>query len=452
MLTIFFAVKQIVDVLYQFRILDYVLVVVAGLLIAYGIFKEKYYKDFFSRLQIADYVVAMLGIVYLMSFLRDTSATSQFLKTESAFFIYFLGRVFGRQFANTLDRESTLDINEQNANVSFIKKIIKQKQWQSIVLAVASYIIVYANFLYKMYVQITYKRTKVYVGKPEFNIHSDGALYYYKTDMAIGIIVALIFVYVFGKNQILKWITILPIGVYMLFYETQAKAGQIILIIEYVLIIFVELWKRGVFKKISCNKIIITRVVNIISILMLLGITIFFVFISAYPPMQHRLEDLNLTKAQMRQLEHLFHSRHLIWWDALSYYVRQPFGTRLLGIDLVSETMHNSLGDRFHNLYFKQVYSIGYLGCYLYTILLCILMRIVTGMDLSLKMKKQDASTKDEISASEKKARIDLRFLIVSFWVMFLIMSVSMEGLEYTQMSWYPFIMLGVLISAQNKK
>lgn len=452
MLTIFFAVKQIVDVLYQFRILDYVLVVVAGLLIAYGIFKEKYYKDFFSRLQIADYVVAMLGIVYLMSFLRDTSATSQFLKTESAFFIYFLGRVFGRQFANTLDRESTLDINEQNANVSFIKKIFKQKQWQSIVLAVASYIIVYANFLYKMYVQITYKRTKVYVGKPEFNIHSDGALYYYKTDMAIGIIVALIFVYVFGKNQILKWITILPIGVYMLFYETQAKAGQIILILEYVLIIFIELWKRGVFKKISCNKIIITRVVNIISILMLLGITIFFVFISAYPPMQHRLEDLNLTKAQMRQLEHLFHSRHLIWWDALSYYVRQPFGTRLLGIDLVSETMHNSLGDRFHNLYFKQVYSIGYLGCYLYTILLCILMRTVTGMDLSLKMKKQDASTKEEISLSEKKARIDLRFLIVSFWVMFLIMSVSMEGLEYTQMSWYPFIMLGVLISAQNKK
>lgn len=436
-MSIFLAVKQIVDVLYQFRILDYGMVLLAMGFIIYGIIKNKLYQDFFHKLCPCDYFMAALGMLYLFSFLREPSAKSQFLKTESAFLIYFMGRIYAPSFVKVLQPD-------QN----------KKQQLAGRILTLVSYLIIYANFVYKLYVQITWKMKKIYVGRPEFNIHSDGALYYYKTDLAIGMIIAIIFVYVLGKNAVLKWITIVPVGIFMLFYETQAKAGQIILLLEYVLIVFAELYKRGVLRRIAgkmqkkssaerkaetnCAEKInrgneknkaVSRV-QVVSIVLIAGLTIFFVLIQLYPPMRMRLEDLGLGKEQMRMLERIFHSRHLIWWDAISYFVQQPLFTRLVGIDLVSETMHNSLGDRFHNLYFKQIYSIGYLGCYLYTAVLCVLMKTV---------------------CNPKNQKHALRFMTAAFWLMFLIMSISMEGLEYTQMSWYPFAFLGMLVTEENR-
>lgn len=440
------------------------MVILAMVLMGYWFFKQKMYRDLQQKLYYTDFLIVGLAVLYLLSYLREPSAKNQILKTESAFLVYFLGRIMGSSFAGIFKPWSQRTDAEQ-----ICRKL----------LCFGSYLVVELNFWYKLYVQMTWKLKKVYVGRPEFNIHSDGALYYYKTDLAIGITVALLFIYILGKDTFTKWVTIIPIGIFMLFYETQAKSGQIILILEYILMFAIELSKwlsgRGEKKKKAPDNFFARffraragagsasgmkksrhkkratgyhgkssefdrprfgfdfglkpRTIQVISGIVLVALTAFFVFISVYPPLKIRLEDLGLEKEQMKALERVFHSRHLIWWDAISYYVQQPFGTRLIGIDLVSETLHNSLGDRFHNLYFKQIYSIGYLGCYLYTALLLFMLRAVTDI---------------------RNRNIEIKYFTLAFWIMFIIMGISMEGLEYTQMSWYPFIFLGIIISTGN--
>ncbi len=410
-MSIFLALKQIVDILFQFTILDYSMVVIAAFMVVFGFFKFGYYKEFSKRIVPADIIMLCLFVVYFLSFLRDTGAYSKFVKTESAFFIYFLGRVYSEKFYNEIKSESVF----------------------SKIIPLSSYIILFLNLIYKMYIQFTYTFTGNYVGrKSDFDVTSDGALYYYKTDMAIGVIVCIVFIYALSKKKWLKWIAIFPVGIYMLFYRTNARSGQAILILEYMFIIFLELRKKGVFKKIKISE----KSVKVFGAILLSAVTAFLVFIQLFTPLKTNLEELGLGEDIMTKLENIFHSRHLIWWDAISYYVKQPFATRFLGIDLTTETLHNPCNDRFHNLYFKQIYAVGYIGTYLFYAAL------ITWLK-SLAEKKKS-------SFSDEKTLYTLKTITVGMWIMFLFISISMEGLEYTQMTWYPFIMMGIMQGGKN--
>lgn len=387
---VFLFLKQIVDMFYQYQILDYGMVLLCLFLISMKIQKDKIYKNLKEFFCWADYFVIALMVTYGMAFLRHMSAYGIFFKLESCFLLYFLGRVYGNE-------------------------ILKYGK----VLAGAGYIVVYTNFLYRFY-QFGFK---FIVTGPEVTLLNVGGLYYYKTDLAIGIIIAVLFIYIFSELKWLKWITIVPICGYMVFYS-GARIGQLVMVIEYLLIFLYELQIRDRLRLKFKEKHILW-IMGTVSFFVLL----FFIVLQIFP-FEEIASNLSVAVGQGSFLERLMHSRHIVWWDILDYFSEQSFFTRLLGIDLETEYMHNSLGIRAHSMYIKQMYAVGYAGCFLFLAFLTnILKKLVGESDMRLK------------------------YIVLILWVMLLGAGLTIESLEATQMSWFPMLFSGMLLTnGQERK
>lgn len=385
---IFLFCKQIVDMLYQLKILDYGMVLFALVLICYKIWKDKLYTHIKEFLCPVDVLVFALMVVYIVSFLRYPAAYGIFFKVESCFLIYFLGRVYG-------------------------KEIMQHGR----ALAAAGYAVVYINFVYRFY-QFGFK---FIVTGPEITLLNSGGLYYYKTDLAIGMIIAVLFIYMFSEKKWLKWFTIIPVCGYMVFYS-GARMQQVIMLAEYALILLCELEKRKNFElKMK------PRTAKIIAGLLFGMVAVFFVGLQFFP--FEKYGTVQTEGGLGVVLEKLMHSRHIIWWDILQYFSEQPFLTRLFGIDLQTEYMHNAQSMRAHSAYIKQIYATGYVGCLLFLAFLsCILRQL----------------------CEEKDKRT--RYMVLMLWVMFLGAGLTIESLEATQMSWFPMLFTGMLFVKQKSE
>ncbi len=391
------SIKQIVDILYEYTVLDYIMVfIVIGLTIV-GFIKNKVYKDFKTKLNITDFVIVVLAVVYFFSFLRNTDAWKQICKIESAFLVFFLGRVYGNKELN-------------------YKKIC----------SFISYSVVYANTLYRIFEVIHYKITSTFLKSEPFGIYNGGAFYNYKTDLALGLIVASILIYYCSQIMWLKLITIGPV-VAIIIFTSGARTCKLILIIEYIIMLAFHIKKNK--KSISLSIKTKLKVLKTVFGMVIASALSFFVFIQCFEPLNHKLEELIKSESETSKLFNIFHGRNIIWWDAISYFKQQSILTRFIGIDLCSETQHNLEGDRFHNLYFKLIYSIGYIGTILFIYLIYRL------------FKSYILSENEEV-----------KYLFLTFFVMFLGISLTMEGLEYTQMTWYGFIMAGIVVTQSKKQ
>lgn len=388
-MAVFIFLKQIVDMLYQFRFLDYGMVLFAVALLGYQIYTQKIYANYRSWLCRTDYIVAALAVVYFLSFIRYTPAYGIFFKIESCFLLYFLGRVYG---------ERLLDKGKGAALVG--------------------YVIIYLNLVYRFY-QFGY--TFVLKGAA-ITLINEGGLYYYKTDMAIGIIIAVMFIYMFSEKKLLKWITILPVAGYMVFYS-GARMEKLLFAVEYACILLYELEKRGYFR-LQIKEKTIRYIMILLGILLTGGFVLLQVF-----PFEKIMENSNMEIGLGSAIENFMHLRHIIWWDILRYFSEQPFGTRLSGIDLVTEALHNSAGQRAHSTYIKLIYSTGYLGCFLWY-----------GLVWSFLKK---------LTSTDKRKLI---YMMLILWVMFLGAGLSIESMESTQMSWFPMLYGGALISTGDLK
>lgn len=386
---IFLFCKQIVDVLYQYKILDYGMVLFALILILYKIWKDKLYTNIREFISLADVIVLALMVVYVMAFLRYPSAYGTFFKVESCFFIYFLGRVYGEE-------------------------IMKHGK----LLAIAGYIVVYANLIYRFY-QFGFK---FFVTGPEVVLLNLGGLYYYKTDLAIGMIIAVLFIYMFSENRWLKWITVLPICGYMVFYSS-ARMPQLIMVAEYILILFCELEKRTRFE-LKITPKFIKVVTGIVFSLMIA----FFVVLQFFP-FEKVEAGLKMDIGLGSTIENMMHSRHIVWWDILKYFSEQSFLTRVFGIDLATEYMHNAENIRAHSAYIKQIYATGYIGCSMF-------LMFVSSVLLQLSKGKNKKTV----------------YISLVLWMMFLGTGLTIESLEATQMSWFPMLFAGILFTGQKDK
>lgn len=381
---VFLFLKQLVDMFYKYQILDYGMVVLCLFLLCMKIKKDKIYKNLKEFFCLADCLAIVLMMTYGLSFLHYPSAYGIFFKLESCFLLYFWGRLYGNEI---LEHGKAL--------------------------AIAGYIVVYANFLYRFY-QFGFK---FIVTGPEVTLLNMGGLYYYKTDLAVGIIIAVLFIYMFSEAKWLKWITIAPISGYMVFYS-GARIGKLVMIIEYLLILLYELQKRGRLS-LKLKEKHIVWIGGTVSLFVLL----FFIVLQIFP-FEDIASALNVETGQGSFLEKLMHSRHIIWWDILDYFSQQPFFTRLLGIDLKTEYLHNSLGIRAHSMYIKQIYAVGYAGCFL-------LLAFLTAVFKKL------------VGEADKR----LKYIVLILWVMLLGAGLTIESLESTQMSWFPMLFSGVILA-----
>ena len=107
-MTLFLSAKQIVDLLYQFKFLDYLMVIFALGLIVYKAIKEykaseensfasftvKAVKGHFC---LSDALILTLAILTGLSLLRNLDGFPEACAIESAFLVYLLGRVYGKE-------------------------------------------------------------------------------------------------------------------------------------------------------------------------------------------------------------------------------------------------------------------------------------------------------------------------------------------------------------------
>lgn len=392
-MTVFLFLKQFVDMLYQYKILDYGMVLFAIALLGYKVIREKIYTNIKNSICIADGIVLGLMIMYTMAFLREPLFYANFFKIMSAFLVYFVGRVYGTELLEHC-------------------KLV----------AIAGYVIIYANFFYRYYLF----GCQLFL-EEKSGLLNTGAFYYYKTDLAVGVITASVLIYAFGKNKYLKWFTILPVTSYMVFYS-GARMGMITLIIEYILILIYEITKRKniVGKKTDS----IRKFIKVGSGVLFIALIVFFVVIQVF------VKDNTTFQPYVRDeygnpslLERLFHSRHVIWWEVTQYFSQQNIWTRCVGIDLGTEYLHNSEACTMHSMYFKILYSCGYIGVMLFV-----------SFVVSLFYRFTSCKNKDMI------------YCTLAFFVIFAITGITAESLDSTQMTWFMMIFAGAVFSTRDYK
>ncbi len=382
-MTVFLFLKQLVDMFYQYQFLDYGMVILAAGLFFYKVYKDKYtFKD----LNYLDITVVALAVLITIAFCRDISGYKIYFKILSGFLVYFLGRVYQ-------------------------KEIMEKGRF----LATTSYIIVYANFAYRM-VRQDFQIFLDASRETELNL---GEFYYYKADMGVAMIIAVIFIYAFSEIKWLKWVTLLVICPYMVFYS-GARMQQVALGIIYFFVILNQVEKKtGKAFKLDWKLFAGIAAVMIVAVAVL-------TILPKIPAFRDRFgANFGFDFSQGIFSERLMHSRHAIWGGILKYFHEQPFFTKLLGIDLVSEPLHNSAGLASHCTYIRILYAAGYMGLGAFLAMI--------GEAVYLVSKLEDRK---------------LFYIMLELWAMYLVNGISLAAIEFTQMSWFPMLFLGVTASA----
>lgn len=363
----FLFVKQFVDMLYQYQALDYVMVMMVLLMLVYQTALVR--PDIRKRFMLTDGVIILLGLLLTITFIRSGSGYQPYFKVMSAFLVYFMGRVY-------YDR-----IKECYGTLTF-----------------AAYLIVYINFLVRI-ARFGITFTKV--------ADAGGDLYYYDTDMAFAMILAMVFIAMFGRNTVFKLLTIFIVCPYMVFYS---DAGiQMVLMIAVYAIIFIY-----VMELVLRNKKF-TGILLSVMILGLLGI----VAIIYMPVLGFDNPEFVTDLFDSRFLNnHNMYSRYAEWKRVLDSCKGQDLFAKLFGIGMGTEI-------HIRSLYIKIFYVLGYVGLGLALILIASIMYYVT--------KVEDRKT---------------FYLAVIMAVVLLGSGVTVNSMESTQMSWFPLLFSGMVISS----
>lgn len=363
----FLFVKQFVDMLYQYQALDYVMVIMVLLMLVYQTALVR--PDIRKRFMLTDGVILLLGLLLTITFIRSGSGYQTYFKVVSAFLVYFMGRVY-------YDR---------------IKECYGT-------LTLAAYLIVYINFCARI-ARFGMTLTKV--------ADAGGDLYYYDTDMAFAMILAMVFIAMFGRNTVFKLFTIFIVCPYMVFFS---DAGiQMVLMIAVYAIIFIY-----VMELVLRNKKLTGFLLSII-ILGLLGI----VAVIYMPVLGFDNPEFVVNLFRIRFLNNQsMYSRYAEWKTILDSCIGHGLSAKLFGIGMGTEIPIRSL-------YIKIFYSLGYLGLGLALLLIISIMYYV--------IKVEDRKT---------------FYLAVIMAVLLFGSGVAVNSMESTQMSWFPLLFSGMVISS----
>lgn len=366
-MTFFLFAKQLVDLLYQYHTLDYMMVALAILLLIYQFALVR--PDIRKRFTLTDGIIILLGILLTVTFLRSGNGYQIYFKVMSAFLLYFLGRVY-------YDR---------------IKECYG-------VLTLAAYLVVYGNLLARLY----------RFGTAFLKVQDAGGdLYYYDTDMAFAMILAMVFITMFGKNTVFKLFTVFVVCPYMVFFS---DAGiQMVLMIAIYAIMGIYLMELIVNKK-KLAGILLTVI-----ILGLLGIvTVIYLPVLGF---ENSDQIVGLFNGRFFNNSNMY-SRYGEWKMILEDCSGKGILMRLFGVEI-------GAGRMIHSLYIKIFYTLGYVGLILGLLMIISVMYYVTRVE--------DRKT---------------FYLAVIMTVLLLGSGVTVNSMESTQMSWFPLLFSGMVISS----
>lgn len=365
-MSFFLFIKQFVDMLYPFRILDYMMVILVVILIVYQFALVR--PDIRSLFGVTDGIVAIIVCLLTITWVRSDGGYQDYFKVLSAFLLYFVGRVY-------YDR-----IKECYSSLVF-----------------ASYAIVYMNLVHRIWrFGINFIKVK----------DAQGDFYYNDTDMAFAMILAMIFIVMFGKNTIRKLFTAFVVCPYMVF-RSDAGIQMVLLVVIYV-ILGIYIAELGL-----CNQRLSAALLTAI-MAGLLGIVLFI-----YAP----VVKLDIPKSVVSIFSNRFfnidnmYSRYTIWEQVLDSCDESLLGW-LFGTSMTAKIPIQSL-------YIKVFYSLGIVG------LILVLLMIISILYYVVKVKDRKTF-----------------YLCIMMAVLLLGSGVTINSMESTQMSWFPMLFAGMVISS----
>ena len=372
-MTIFLFLKQIIDVLYPYRWLDYMMVFLVIFLLIYQILLVR--PSIKENFTLSDSIVLILCVLLTFSFFKNTEGYRIYFKVLSAFLMYFVGRVY-------YDR---------------IQECVGA-------LTASSYIVVYLNFYYRL----------SSIGLKFGLENAGGDLYYYDTDMAFAMILAMVVIGMFGRNHIFKFVTILLVCPYMVL-NSDAGIQKALIFVVYVLMMIYLVEKTMKMRRIANGMLIVT----VTALLSVIGVLLLPVF-----------TDVDITGMLARVDGGIFDQGNMTGryqgWKEIWYFIKNSDAIgRICGIDLCSESLHNSVLSNMNSLYIKTLYSLGYMGIVL---LVAFVFSIVYYV-----IKVKDRKT---------------FYVTVILAVMLLATGVTVSSMESTQMSWFPMMFAGMVVSS----
>ena len=263
---------------------------------------------------------------------------------------------------------------------------------------------VYLNFLYRLF----------HIGL-KFGIENAGGdLYYYDTDVAFAMILAMVFIGMFGRNHIFKFVTIMFVCPYMAL-NSDAGIQKALLCVVYALMM-IYLVEKATKKRQITNSMLIITVTALLSVIVVLLLPVF--------------TDMDITGVLARVDGGIFDQGNMLvryrgWKEIWQYIEGSGLNNRVFGLDLCSESFHNSVLSNMNSLYIKTLYSLGYSGILL---LIAFVFSIVYYV-----IKVKDRKT---------------FYITVILAVMLLATGVTVSSMESTQMSWFPMMFAGMVVSS----
>ena len=234
-----------------------------------------------------------------------------------------------------------------------------------------------------------------------------GDFYFNDTDMAFAVILAMVFISMYARNSILKLFTIFIICPYMVFYSDAGIQMALMLAVYAVIGIYIlELIVRN--KKIS----------GLLLTIMITGLLVAVLLL--YAPVIGIFEKNNIVglfESSFFDLGNMY-SRYAKWGEILQECADGTWFQHFFGTDIGAHLIIQSL-------YIKIFYAIGYCGL-LFTVL-----AIISVMYYVVKVEDRKTF-----------------YLAVIMAILFLGSGVAVNSMESTQMSWFPMLFAGMVISS----
>ena len=374
-MSFFLFVKQIVDILYPYKILDYFMVGMILLMLVYQIMLVRPdLKNMFTK---ADgIIIALCGLVTI-SFGKSTSEYETYFKILSAFLMYFVGRIYYERIQECY-----------GALVS------------------SAYIVVYLNLFSRIY----------NFGDRLFQVtNASGDLYYYDTDMAFAMILAFVFIAMFGRNCIFKLFTILLVCPYMVFYSDAGIQKVLLLVVIAIILVYIlELVLRK--QKLS-NIALVGMLIGIIAVVVLLYLPI--------TGIRDADKIAGIFQGRILDFQNMS-ARYEAWQEVLELAGKSGIVGKFLGNGLFVGT---GGGIYVESLYVKIYYVLGWMGLILTLGLVAVVTRYI-------------AMVKDRKTF----------YLMVMMVVILLGTGVAINSMERVQMSWFPLMFAGMVVSSVQEE
>lgn len=366
-MTLFLFFKQLVDMLYMYKTLDYLMVIWVLILLAYQVALVR--PDIKKYVTWTDAFVIWLAAMVTSSFLRNMAGYDIFFKVLSAFLMFFVGRIYYDRIQECYGA-----------------------------LVASAYIVVYINF-FKRFLRF---------GLDFFHVtNAEGDLYYYDTDMAFAMILALIFIMMLGHNTLFKFFTVFLACPLMVF---KSDAGiQMVLLLAIVCVFVIYVFEMFVENQMIANVLLSLFIIGLLAVVVII-----------YLPVTGLVEaDTILTLFGSKFLDNdNMYGRYEVWQGIIKTYNQGNLLDRLVGANL-----HDMVG--MGSLYMKTIYSIGLVGA---------IMAIVFILDM----------IKYVVKVKDRKTF----YLTIMLAIMILGTGVTVNSMEFTQMSWFPMMFCGMVVSS----